>query len=89
MLNVQCSREAVPGRETIRCGVTNPIASITCSFDGGEAENCSFPLELTIDRFGTDDHTLVVTVVDVYGQTFISEEFEFTLIERERHIKNT
>ena len=88
VLVVQCSVEGVPGRETYICNASNPIASITCSFDGGQPENCTFPLELTIDRFGTDNHTLVLTIVDMFGQTF-SREFEFTLIERERHIKNT
>ena len=73
----------MPGRETIRCGVTNPIASITCSYDGGLPENCIFPLELTIDRFGTDSHTLVVTIVDVFGQTSV-QQLDFALAERER-----
>ena len=85
MLGVQCSRQAVPGRETINCSATNTIASITCSFDGGEPENCRFPLELTIDRFGTDNHTVVVTIVDVFGQSG-TVEFQFTLAEREEYV---
>ena len=55
--------------------------SVECSFDDGPAENCSFPLVVGIDRFGTDNHTVVVTVVDEFGQsTDIS--FDFRLIER-------
>ena len=43
--------------------------SVNCSFDGGPGEACSFPLEVGIDRFGTDILTLMVTVADVYGQS--------------------
>ena len=56
------------------------MVSVTCSFDGGPGEPCTFPLEVGIDRFGTDNHTLVVTVVDVFGQT-LELVFEFSLIE--------
>ena len=44
---------------------------VTCSFDGGEQENCSFPLELANARFGTDPHTVNVTVFDDSGQSQI------------------
>ena len=40
-----------------------------CSFDGGPAQRCSFPLKVGIDRFGTDKHTLVVTVKDGFRQS--------------------
>ena len=53
---------------------------MTCSFDGGPGEACTFPLEVGIGRFGTDNHTLVVTVVDEFGQT-LELVFEFSLIE--------
>ena len=53
-----------------------------CSFDGGPAENCSLPLEVGIDRFGTDNHTVVITVTDGFGQS-LSVSFNFALIERE------
>ena len=52
-----------------------------CSFDGGPAENCSLPLEVGIDRFGTDNHTVVITVIDQYGQSD-KVGFDFRLIER-------
>ena len=45
------------------------MVSVTCSFDGGEAENCSLPLIVDIGRFGTDDHTVVLTATDEFGQT--------------------
>ena len=63
------------------CTFSNPVTSVVCSFDGGEVENCSFPLEVGIDRFGTDNHTVVVTVVDVFGQSLFFE-LDFRLIER-------
>ena len=59
----------VSGRVTIDCSFSNEVVSGMCSFDGGPLENCSFPLELGIDRFGTDNHTVEVTVVDVFGQS--------------------
>ncbi|CAI8024290.1 hypothetical protein GBAR_LOCUS14117 [Geodia barretti] len=78
-LEVVCSISAVPGRQEFACGVTAPIASITCSFDGGPGEACTFPLEVGIGRFGTDSHTLVVTVVDVFGRSEVVS-FNFSLI---------
>ena len=61
------------------------MTSVVCSFDGGDVENCSFPLEVGIDRFGTDPHTVVVTVVDVFGQS-LTFELGFRLIERKYSI---
>ena len=79
MLN--CGTDAVPGRQEFSCDANNPIVSIMCSFDGGPQEACSFPVVAGIERFGTDSHTLAVTVEDVFGQGagFL---FDFTLIER-------
>ena len=42
---------------------------MTCSFDGGVAEDCSLPLVLDIVRFGTDEHVVIVTATDEFGQT--------------------
>ena len=42
---------------------------------------CFFPLVVGIERFGTDNHTVDVTVVDVYGQTLVLM-FGFSLAER-------
>ena len=80
-LGLNCSTGAVAGRQEFSCEATNPIASVTCSFDGGAAENCSFPVVAEISRFGTDNHTLVVTVEDTFGQSagFL---FDFRLTER-------
>ena len=80
-LRVVCGTDAVPGRQRFFCDASNPIASIMCSFDGGVAEICSFPVVAELDRFGTDSHTLVVTLVDVFGQS-TSVSLDFTLIER-------
>ena len=79
MLN--CSTDDVPRRQRFFCDVNNPIVSIMCSFDGGPQEPCSFPVVAGIERFGTDSHTLAVTVEDVFGQgaDFL---FDFTLFER-------
>ena len=78
---LDCGTGAVAGRQEFSCGVNNPIASVMCSFDGGAAENCSFPVVAEISRFGTDNHTLDVTVVDTFGQT-ASASFSFRLTER-------
>ena len=60
---------------------TNTPVSVTCSFDGGLAENCSFPLVLGIETFGTDNHTVAITVVDEFGQS-VTQTFPFTIGER-------
>ena len=73
---MDCGISAVPGRQVFVCGVTGH-----CSFDGGPGEPCTFPLEVGIDRFGTDSHTLVVTVVDVFGRSEVVS-FNFSLIAR-------
>ena len=54
----------------ISCSFTNPVASILCSFDGGEPEECFFPLIATVERFGIGEHSVVVTATDRFGQTF-------------------
>ena len=77
----KCGMSAVPGRQTFWCKFSNPLESVTCSFDGGPGETCSFPLEVGIGRFGTDNHTLDATVVDVFGQSEVVS-FNFALIER-------
>ena len=80
-LESECQISAVPGRQTFECLFTNQLMSVTCSFDGGPGEPCTFPLEVGIDRFGTDSHTLVVTVVDVFGRSEVVS-FNFSLIAR-------
>ena len=78
---MECRISAVPGRQTFGCAFTNELVSTSCSFDRGPAENCSFPLVVGIDRFGTDNHTVVVTAVDEFGQT-LDVVLQFSLIER-------
>ena len=80
-LEVVCGRQPEPGVETIFCGVTNQLMSVACSFDGGPEENCSFPLVLEFSRFGSEEHTVVVNVTDVFGQTQ-TVNFTFQLDER-------
>ena len=58
------------GSQRFDCTFNNNVVSVTCSFDGGEVEDCSLPLGVTIDRFGTDDHFVVLTVTDEFGQHF-------------------
>ena len=45
------------------------IASITCSIDGGEEENCTLPLMLTAAEVGLGEHTVAFTLTDVCGDT--------------------
>ena len=52
-----------------------------CTFDGGEAEICSFPVTVTINRFGVDMHTLELTVYDIFGQT-LNHSLDFQLADR-------
>lgn len=80
-LNVTCNRTAEPGREIINCMFTNPLESVMCVYDGGMPETCSFPLILDVERFGTDNHTLLITAVDGFGQTKVLE-FVFQLSSR-------
>ena len=80
-LEVICGSRAVPGGQEFFCGFSNNVESVTCSFDGGPFENCSFPLVVGIDEFGTDNHTLVVTVVDEFGQS-VDRVLTFRLTER-------
>ena len=69
------------GRQTFDCESSNQLALVTCSFDGEPEESCSLPLVVEIDRFGTEEHTVVVTVTDVFEQTE-TLTFEFQLFER-------
>ena len=80
-LEVICEVRGVPSSQEFLCGFSNNVESVTCSFDGGPFENCSFPLVVDIEEFGTDNHTLVVIVVDVFGQS-AGRIFTFRLTER-------
>ena len=83
-LEVTCVTGAVPGEQIFFCDSSNPLnESLTvCSFDGGAPEMCSLPLEVGIGRFGTDNHTVAVSVVDIFGQR-LDLFFVFRLVERE------
>lgn len=76
-----CDRSAVPGQETINCIPTNPLELVTCAYDGGIPEVCSFPLILDVKRFGSDLHTVLITAMDGFGQREVLE-FMFQLSRR-------
>ena len=78
---MECPIEAVSGQQTFLCDSNNELVSIMCSFDGGETENCSFPLVVAVDRFGIGCHTVDITVRDVFGQS-LDLSFSFRFEER-------
>ena len=80
-LDFSCVTGAVPGRQYFECESNNQLVNVTCSFDGGPEEDCSLPLVVTIDRFGTDSHTVAITATDEFGQSQ-SVDYRFQLIER-------
>ena len=73
--DIQCVSKSVPGQMEFLCPFQNQLTSVLCSFDGGEQENCSFPLVLDGDRFGIDHHMVLVTVTD---ELSVSQELNFT-----------
>ena len=73
-LTVDCVQGAVGGRTTIQCTSSNTISSTTCAFDGGPAEPCSLPLRLLITEYGTEQHTVIITITDEFGQIFFIVE---------------
>ena len=81
-----CVGGAVAGRATIQCTFTNTLQSLTCSFDGGESEECELPLMLGIDRFSVGNHTVVLTATDEFGQTF-ETSIGFTIAAPRKHMK--
>ena len=86
-LEVECITGAVAGRQTFDCEANNQLIFVACTFDGGHAESCSFPLAVTIDRFGTEKHTLDVLFVDEYFQGK-EVSLDFQLVER-KYVANT
>ena len=71
----------MPGRQTFDCKSSNQLASVVCIFDFGPEESCSLPLVVEIDRFGTEKHSIIAVVTDVYEQWTILT-FNFQLTER-------
>ena len=69
MLEIRCITGVGADIQIFDCESSNTLASVVCSFDGEPEESCSFPLEVRIDRFGTEEHTVAVTVTDMFGQT--------------------
>ena len=61
------------------CSFTGNVVSLTCSFDGGEAEACSNPLVLRIERFGVGEHNVVLTATNDLGERYIDRlHFSFS-----------
>ena len=56
--------------EEYSCSFNNRLHSLTCSFDGEEPEECSFPMTLSIDESVPGPRSVVVTATDEFGQTF-------------------
>lgn len=71
----------------VNCITSNPLMSLVCVYDDGQSEDCSFPIILSIERFGTKNHTLVITATDGFGQQEIIE-FSFQLDTR-KYITHT
>ena len=81
-LTVRCQLSAaVPGRQTFQCQSSNRIETVMCSFDGGPAEVCQLPLVLGVERFGVEEHSVVLTVTDEFGQS-VNVDLTFQLTGR-------
>ena len=81
---ISCDPSGVPGRLRFQCRFTNRLSLVMCTFDGGEAEICSFHVTVSFDRFGLDMHTLELTVYDIFGQA-LNHSLDFQLADREFH----
>ena len=81
---ISCDPSGAPGRQRFECGFTNRLSLVMCTFDGGEAEICSFTVIVTFNRFGLDRHTLELTVYDIFGQA-LNHSLDFQLVDREFH----
>ena len=81
MLEISCVTGVGADIWIFDCESSNTLASVVCSFDEGAEESCSFPLEVGIGRFGIEEHTVVVTVTDVFGQTE-TLTFDFQLFSK-------
>ena len=73
VLDSACHVISVVLYSIVYCEFSNPLVSAICSYDGGPTEACSFPLRVGLDELGAGTHTVVVTVVDVFGQSLYHE----------------
>ena len=80
-LEIRCVTGVGPVSQVFQCESSNKLASVVCSFDGEPEESCSLPLVVEYGRFGTEKHTVVVNVTDVFGQT-VTLTFDFQLLGR-------
>ena len=65
------------------------LKSVMCSFDGGALENCSLALLLDLSRFASDNHTVVLTGIDVFGQTdSVSLSFRVSILCKTLRLKS-
>ena len=79
-MNFKCTTSGNHEGQTIICTTSTSINSTTCAYDGGSAEACTLPVTVSYSQFSAGNHTLVITVSDVYGQTDITK-FEFSIAE--------
>ena len=79
-LEVECTTEDVPGRQTFECQANNKLSAVICIYEDRPPERCSFPLVVTFDMFGTEKHTIDVLIVDVFRH-LKRVSFKFQLAE--------
>ena len=84
---MQCITGADHSFQVFDCVTNNKLKGVACIFDQRIQERCSFPLEVNIDRFGTEKHILDAYFVDEFWQIKLVS-FEFQLAER-KCITNT
>ena len=77
----ECLTSIIAGRQEFHCSFQTVLISVRCSFDGGEPENCSLPLVVDIERFGTESHAVNLTVTDELDQLW-ELNFDFKLAKR-------
>lgn len=53
---------------TLLCESNNKLVSQQCAFDGLEASECTFPLEIRLTGLRLGDHRVTVSVIDEFGQ---------------------
>ena len=65
---------------TLFCESNNMLTSLSCAFDGQQAIECSFPLEIRLTGLRLGNHIVTVFATDEFTQTdFFSLAFEFML----------
>ena len=79
-LTLTCSVE----ENILTCNSSNDVATQSCTFDGQQAVDCSFPLEIIATGLRLGDHNVTVSTTDVFTQpaeVFLSFTFALGPIE--------